>query len=454
MTKIPEERRLYPRIKSNLKVDILEDINGNSIDLSEDGLSLNSQETISSPTVSLQINFPDLTSPFKINARLVWKRDLESGGSLYGMEFVGLNEIQKSELRKELIKSQISGLLHDIKDSSIKKDISYFFLKDMLEYINKILKLISLISKEKEYSLELEKEFERLNNEILLKGYSLEEVIEHKITIEKIKEHFRFLVGTWAYKSPIVKRAFEKPRGYAGDYLMLETIYNNKPFSSGIGLYFDKYFLNNPYAVAVRYRKDKLREIIKKEIEQSNSEIIKIFNIACGSCREIRELPMDLFKGKTVIFTCLDWDEEALEFSKQAVKNLPGNVKFNFLKEDILKIIKDVSSLDKFPKQDIVYSIGLIDYLPDRILKMFMQFFYRILKEQGMLFLTHKNKEKTFSPLPPGWFCDWKFVSREKEEVIGLFYNCGIENFFLSTEVDEFNDIFYFTIVKHSKVYV
>jgi len=174
MNKITEEKRLYPRVKADLKVSLSESGFGNSVDLSESGLSFNTQETISSPTVSLQIHFPDMASAFKINAKLVWKRDLERGGSLYAMEFVGLDEAQKAQLRKELINSQIKGLLNEIKDHHIKKDISHFFLKDMLEYISKILEIVSHISQEKLYSLEIEKEFERLNNEILLKGFFLE----------------------------------------------------------------------------------------------------------------------------------------------------------------------------------------------------------------------------------------------------------------------------------------
>lgn len=448
MAKMEEEKRAHPRIKAKVKVDISENISGSSIDLSENGLSFNASEDISSPTFSLQIYFPDEDFKFNTEAKLVWKRDLESDTASYGVEFVNLSNIQKEALRRELIKTQISGLLNEIKDHEIKEDVLRFFLKDILDYINKMLKLISRISKEEEYSIELEKELERLNNEILLKGYCLEEIIENKIAIKRIKENFRSLIGTWAYKSVIVKRAFEKTRGYPGDYLMLETIYNNKPLSRGIGLYFDKYFLGNPYAVAVRYRKDRLRDIIKREIEQATVKTVSIFNIACGSCREIRELPIEVFRDKITIFTCLDWDEEALEFSRQVVKDFPKNVKFNFIKKDIIRIVKDTNSLNLFEKQTVVYSIGLIDYLPDRILKIFMQFFFGLLQKDGKLIITHKNKEKTFSPLPPDWFCDWKFVQRSKDEVLSLFYNCGIKDFSLLTEVDDFNDIFYFTIIK------
>jgi len=449
MDKNLEDKRRFPRVKANVRLKTTKNVLSESIDLSEGGISFDSNEVISSPTISLNINFPEEKSELKVDARLIWERSLEDGKSIYGVEFIDLDETQKSILRKELIMTQIKSLLNEIKEPQVKKDISNFFLKDMLVYISEITRIASFVSKHYEYSEEMERKIIHLSNEILLKGYCLEELIENKIIMNKNKESFRFLVGAWVYKSPMIKRAFDKPKGYPGDYLMLESVYDNQPLAkSGIGVYFDKYFLSSPYAVAVRCRKDKLREFVEREIKQEASKNIKIFDIACGSCREIIEIPVTSFKGKAITFSCLDWDEDALEFSRNKVSNFPSNVKFNFIKEDIMKLIKDFSLINSFENQDLVYSIGLIDYLPDRILKLFLQFFYGILKVKGKLILTHKNKEKTFSPVGPDWFCNWKFVPRSKEEVVHLFYSSGIKDFSLSTEVDEFNDIFYFTFIK------
>lgn len=365
------------------------------------------------------------------------------------MEFVDFSETKSEATRRELIENQISGLLNKIKETSVKNDVARFFFEDVFSYINKILNIAGKLSDENEYSQDLEKELARINNEIVVKGYCLEELINDKKIMQEVRDNFRYLVGSWAYTSPIMKRAFEKPRGYPGDYLILENVYNNQSSAKGLGFYFDKYFLSNPYAIAVRYRKDRLREIMKAEIQQSKLETIRIFDIACGSCREIAEQPLGLFQGRKVTFTCLDWDEEALEFSRQALKNFPKNTEFKFVKEDIMKIIKDADLINSYGKQDLIYSIGLIDYLPDRILKVFMKSFYEILKPGGKVIMTHKNREKTFSPLPPAWFCDWKFVPRNKEEVLSLFHNCGLGNFFLSIDVDDFNDIFYFLIGKN-----
>jgi hypothetical protein len=224
MAKFLEEKRAYPRVKSNVKVEMAKNSSADSVDLSEGGLSLSSVETIASPTLSLRINFADKKLDFKTNAKLVWKRNLEDGSSLYGMEFVNLNEIQKKSLREELIKIQTQDLLESIKDAETKKQVSNFFLQDVLNYISEIIALVPHLSKQ-DYSMDLEKKLDQLNTQILLKGYCLEELLSDKTVMQRIKENFRQLVGVWVYKSVIVKRGFDKPRGYRGDYHMLDIVY-------------------------------------------------------------------------------------------------------------------------------------------------------------------------------------------------------------------------------------
>ena len=451
MVKTPEEKRWHPRVKANLKIDISKNITGESINLSEGGLSFNSTESLLSPTISLQIKFPTTDFKLKTDAKLVWKRDLETGGSSYGMEFVDLTENQKSKLRRELIKTQINPLLNEIETQSVREQISSFFLKDILNYVNEIIKLSGSLLKEKEFSEEAEKRLEQLNNQILLKGYCLDELLSNKTIMQNIKEHFRHLVGVWSYKSVIVKRAYEKPRGYPGDYRMLEIVYDGKPISktNNIGFYFDNYFLKSPYAVAVRIRKDRLREILQQYISDSQINKINILDIACGSCREIKELLPNLKTNSSIAFSCLDWDEEALKFSQDVLLSIkPKNVEFKFIKEDVMNIIKDENIVQSFGVQNLIYSIGLIDYMPDRILKRLICALYKLLPKSGKLILTHKNREKTFPPIPPDWFCDWKFVPRNKDEVLKLFYDSGISGFTLVSDSDDFGYIHYFTITK------
>jgi len=350
---------------------------------------------------------------------------------------------------EESIKAKLGTLLEENNEERIKELISRFFLQDVAFYINEVTALNNILSGRGDCRKDLEKRFVFLTDEILLEAYELQKALPDKKITDKVKDNFRQLVGGWVYKGAIVKRAFEKPRGYPGDYEMLEVVYNNKPVSEGIGWYCDKYFLQNPYAVAVRIRKDRLRELVKDYIDKAGRASLNILNIACGSCREIRELLTGVLLPRPVTFTCLDWDDEALRFSEaELIKQAAADTRFNFVKEDVMRIVKDSTFLRPYGEPDLIYSIGLIDYLPDRILKRLVKSLYALLQDGGSMILTHKNRERTFPPLAPDWFCDWKFVPRNKEEITHLFYDCGISRARLTYESDDFEYIYYFTIVK------
>lgn len=232
---------------------------------------------------------------------------------------------------------------------------------------------------------------------------------------------------------------------------MLEIVYDNKTISedNDIGRYFDNNFLKSDYAVAVRIRKDRLRELLKDFINDTNLKDINILNIACGSCREVREL-LPLIKTQARInFTCLDWDKEALKFSQDTLDAAAQkNITFKFVKEDVLKIARNEPCVQSLDKPNLIYSIGLIDYLPDRALKDLIHTLYGILQKDGKLILTHKNKEKVFPTFSPDWFCNWRFVPRNKKEVLQLFHDSGIGESSILSESDEFEHIHYFIVTK------
>ena len=75
---------------------------------------------------------------------------------------------------------------------------------------------------------------------------------------------------------------------------MLEMIYNNQLISEGLGIYFDRWFLDNPYAIAVRNRKEKIKESIRTFLKETALSSINVLNIASGPCREIKELLDDM----------------------------------------------------------------------------------------------------------------------------------------------------------------
>ncbi|MBI5208072.1 MAG: hypothetical protein HY934_09845, partial [Candidatus Firestonebacteria bacterium] len=352
------------------------------------------------------------------------------------------------KLLKENINLTEEKIYFTLLESFQSKNIDIIIQRDILEFakaIKKYLLNLTILTKKIEtevFSIEKAKQdLSYFNTKILEKGNKLEKSINNRILSKKIKQSFRSLVGKWAYKSYILKRSYEKPRGYPGDYIIMEFVYNEKVISEGIGYIFDEDFLYNEYAVAVKNRKNKMKEILLNYIQNSNFKKINILNLACGSSRELKELFLNTnFQNKQIIITLIDQDEAALQFSQEALSGLHSNLKFKFLKENIYDFIKDKINIKnyttKFGCQNLIYTIGLSDYLPDRALGNLIKFFFELLLPDGKLILAHKDISK-YTPLAPDWFCDWTFFPRTKNMLIDLtksFINIKDKNIEFITE--------------------
>ena len=107
----------------------------------------------------------------------------------------------------------------------------------------------------------------------------------------------------------------------------------------------------------------------------------------------------------------------------------------------------------RFGSQNLIYSIGLADYLPDRVLKKLIRFCFDLLSQKGKLIFAFKYKERDpFAPLPPDWFCDWKYYPRTEDEFKTIIGRIGINGSQVSFSRERDGYIFFTNINKHSSI--
>jgi len=459
------ERRSSPRFVlhlpvkvrgENLRKNVLMNIKGKIVNLSESGVDVILENSLNA-TQELFLNIESTLDPLNrdMPVELIWAAPKKRVRQfLYGLKFLKLNAEQLFAFRRLLylndnfIMEQVDRIISMVSESAIAEKVRRFFINDLKNYLEQLAAVEKKIYQKgptKTGQIKLDK----LNDEILRDADELEGIVGSSVILREIKRRFRLLVGGFAYQSLIVKRANDKPLGYPGDYELLEAIYNNRPISEKIGYYFDQSFLGNNYAVAVRNRNDKMKVILRHFISSSSSPEVKILNLACGSCREIKELLSFLtVRKKIIIFECVDQDEKALEFAKWSMGKLPGNIKIKFSKYNILEVVnKPLYYSGLIGKQDLIYSIGLADYLPDRILKKLIHFYFGLLGSRGRLIITHKDIDK-YKPLDPDWFCDWTFIPRNREKLISLVKESGIDNFSIDVDCDDSQIILFVSLWK------
>jgi len=323
------------------------------------------------------------------------------------------------------------------------------------QYISALEKFAHEAENEKSFSQAMVNRLAILNSEIITEGEKLIKKINDKKISAKIKNEFRAAGGKWFYRSEMMDKGFRKYRGYPGDFEMMEFVYNNKIVTTDkLAAYFERGFLDNPYAIAVRGRKNKMVEILKRFVSSSEANRLNIMNVACGPCREIRELFSQRFNFNSRInYLCVDFEKEALDFSRKALINISSKVKARFVRENIMNLIRRPQLYQKrFGKYDLVYSIGLGDYLSDSIVKKLMKFCWYFLKPGGQMVFAHKIEDKDpLAPLDPDWFCDWEFVPRSESDVDNLIHSAGLVDFSIAKEWEESGRILFIRIIKSDK---
>ena len=455
-----EERRESPRITTEIPITIESTVDaglnsGKTTNISEAGIGFVLGQPLPFSTkvsLFLDIRSQQIQSPLQ----LAWSNKDERG-FLYGGRFANIKKDQLGILKEVLwlnedfITQQLRPIIK-LLDSQpeIKEKVVDFFTKDAKNYVAQILAVKRNKDRKSPYE---QKRLDEMCNKIVQKGDEAEKVVGNKQIVKTLKRKFRLMTGTWVYQSKLMKRAFEKPRNYPGDYKMIETIYENRPVSNGIGFYFDRYFLANPYAVAVRNRKDKMVEILRNFLEETSLPKVKVLNLACGSCREIKELFIAPLRCQAnLTFRCVDHDNRALEFARKSLETRPSYVTVKFLEENILNYCRAPKKyFDLLGEQNLIYSLGLADYLSDGILKKLLQFSYHLLKPRGKLVITHKDRSNDEqAPLPPAWFCDWNFVSRDADQLLRLAKSVN-GNYSVSMEREASQKIIFLTLHKNSQ---
>jgi CRP-like cAMP-binding protein len=221
-------------------------------------------------------------------------------------------------------------------------------------------------------------------------------------------------------RSRFAERTYFKPNGYAGDYLMMEMLYKNKPEGDGkLGKLIDGWLLDSAPARAVRGRLEFLTEQLTSIAEQLlEQDEIKIMNLACGPNRELFQF-LSRFKHTEKIFaTCIDIDSKALQYVNEKIDVFTHHAAIRLMNENLLKWIAG-KVRHSFGMQDIIYSSGLSDYLDQKLVIAMIRRCYEHLKPGGTLIIGN------FTDNPDRQFLDrilhWELIYRSPEDLKKIF---------------------------------
>jgi hypothetical protein len=236
-------------------------------------------------------------------------------------------------------------------------------------------------------------------------------------------------VTSLVYGAPFVRRALDKPLGYAGDFEMMTQVYKNEPMGA---TYFDKcvhlYCIRAPSGYAVRNRREYLIRKMRAICQRTPvDKPIKVFALASGPASEISKFieTAPEFHGRPIEFTCIDQDLESLKYAQRQVRSTErtfnSGYSFKFIHQAIRNLIKNGCPENDY---DLIYSAGMFDYLTDMSAKISGKKLSEYLKPGGQLVIGNFSDTTPIAPFMD-YVVDWKLIYRNPETLLKLYGDLG-----------------------------
>lgn len=365
---------------------------------------------------------------------------------------------------KEGNKNKVDSAIDNLKANiEVKNIVSEEFKKNIHETHNLLINIKNTLDNfEKEIkdydkntkNLLIEEMFEKINKEIFpvleVCVTEIDNILKkiNKKNLDIYKIYFQNIMHPLFMLAPILNRIYLKPLGIAGDYEMINMLYKNDYVGDSLfGKMLHKYICSKQTSEVIRTRVDFICEIISnlisERINEKTSEKVKITSVASGSAIEIQKLISYEKNINYLDITLLDFLEEAIAHSKNKINLLENKYnrksKIKFVKESIFNIIKDKKALDKIEDgQDIIYSLGLFEYLTDSTCKILLKVLSQKLSKNGVLIIGNYINE---APLK-GWMelgVDWYLIYRDEQKVLNLSDKLNYEKILKKEKTGFFN---------------
>ena len=216
------------------------------------------------------------------------------------------------------------------------------------------------------------------------------------------------------HQDPFTFRAFAKPRGYAGDAVMMDYIYGMgdayraAQAATPLGRAIFQYMDTRPSARAVRYRRHLLAGLIDRSAGRGSARVLAL---AAGHLREV-ELSAAMQTGNVQEFVALDQDEASLsvvdrDYARLGVWSASGSVR------------QILSRRAKLGQYDLVYAAGLFDYLTAPVAAALTCRMFEMVRPGGMMLIANFLSGIRDAGYMEA-FMDWRLIYRNRSDMIAL----------------------------------
>ena len=225
----------------------------------------------------------------------------------------------------------------------------------------------------------------------------------------------------WLMLTSVANRFYTKPRGYAGDFETIRLIYGNHGGGVGpLGPIIDQAFLELDACQSCRNRRPLLCDTFRSVLESADSGPVQVTSLGSGPAEELFDLFRDCPAARECLTArCIDIDFAALDHVTSRARSLALGRQISGHRANLIRVARGQESIPIEP-QDLVYSVGLIDYFDDDHVIALIDWIHSALKPGCRVLLGNlhpSNPTRAFAD----HVLDWKLIHRTEADMDRLF---------------------------------
>ncbi len=238
--------------------------------------------------------------------------------------------------------------------------------------------------------------------------------------------YFRKQLWDLILSSEFMARTNLKPRGYAGDSVMMRMIYEREFRGRSL---FAKFMHRHPLdavaASAVRGRRKLVASTVRQAQQRCASAGVptRVLSVACGPSSELKDIVQTKEDLSQLELMLLDQDQLALDDARDTIMELEQRLRARLdatlVRGSVRTLIGGTDLSRRWGQFDVIYAMGLFDYLTPPVARAVLGKLYELLAPGGTLLLGNFHVSNPSRVYMEYWM-DWVIYHRDELEFFEL----------------------------------
>lgn len=244
--------------------------------------------------------------------------------------------------------------------------------------------------------------------------------IAESLTTDELSE-IRSSLNLALTENTLMGHGYVKPFGYAGDFMLIEKIYQYVVNPDPRYRNWDIFFHNQPAAKAVRNRKQYFLRTCRNLVAEKKNA--KVLVLGSGPATDVYEF-LSSTGRKDITFDLVDLDQNAIDYSMRKNNIFRDQITFNRI---------NALRYTPFKLYDLIWTAGLFDYFKDKHFSFLIRKYYNCLTEDGRMIIGNFSTKNPSRNLMEN-IIEWFLNLRTESDLFRIAGDAGVDKELVSID--------------------